>query len=122
MPSPIAIQLYTLRQFTKTADDLARTFARVKKMGYDAVQVSAIGKVITPQEVAAALKNEGLACVATHMPLDRLRDQTADVIAEHKSWGCEYVALGHANFRTADGWRRSFRTLTPSPPNSPAAA
>ncbi|MGC4031867.1 MAG: sugar phosphate isomerase/epimerase [Tepidisphaeraceae bacterium] len=103
MSTQIALQLYTLRNFTKTPDDIARTLNRVKKIGYDAVQVSALGK-IEPEKLADILKNEGLVCCATHVGLDRLRDQTENVIAEHKLWGCEYTALGHANFRTAEGW------------------
>ena len=105
MATQLALQLYTLRNFTKTPDDIARTLARVKKIGYDAVQVSAIGK-IDDAEMANLLKNEGLVCCATHAGLDRLRDQTDAVIAQHKAWNCEYVALGHTNHRTLDGWRQ----------------
>ena len=106
MPTEIALQLYTLRQFTKTPDDIARTLARVKKMGYDAVQVSAIGK-IEPQKLANILKNEGLACCATHMSLERMRDETAAVIAEHQLYGCKYAAIGGTGYKdmSAEKWQ-----------------
>lgn len=103
MASQIALQLYTVRQFTKTPEDIAKTLAKVKKLGFDAVQVSAIGK-IDDAELAKILKNEGLTCCATHVGLDRLRDQTDAVIAQHQAWGCQYTALGHVNYRTAAEW------------------
>lgn len=93
MPVPIALQLYTLRDHTKTPADVAKTFARVKKIGYDAVQCSALGP-IEPKELATILKNEGLACVATHQSLDLLENHTQQVIENHQLWGCAYTALG----------------------------
>jgi sugar phosphate isomerase/epimerase len=89
----IAAQMYTLREFTKTPKDIATTLGRVKKMGYDAVQLSALGK-IDPKELAAMLRGEGLICCATHVSLERLRDETAAVIEEHRLWGCKYTAIG----------------------------
>jgi len=89
----IAAQMYTLREFTKTPADIAATLRKVKKLGYDAVQVSAFGK-IDPKELAGILSGEGLTCCATHVSLEQLRDETARVIDEHKLWGCKYTAIG----------------------------
>ncbi|MGD0768610.1 MAG: sugar phosphate isomerase/epimerase [Tepidisphaeraceae bacterium] len=91
MGSTIAAQMYTLRDFTKTPRDIAATLARVKKMGYDAVQLSALGK-IDAHELAGILRGEGLACCATHVSPDRMRDETAQVIEEHHLWNCKYTA------------------------------
>jgi sugar phosphate isomerase/epimerase len=89
----IAAQLYTLREFTKTPADIARTLARVKKIGYDGVQCSALGP-IEPAELGKLLQNEGLACVATHVALDRLEKEPRKVIEEHALWGCKHTAIG----------------------------
>ena len=89
----IAAQLYTLRDFTKTPADIARTLARVKKIGYDGVQCSALGK-IEPAELARILKNEGLTCVATHVKLDDLEKEPQRIIDEHKLWDCKLTAVG----------------------------
>ena len=62
--SVIAAQLYTLREFTKTPADIARTLRKVKQAGYDAVQASALGP-IEPAELARILQGEGLVCCAT---------------------------------------------------------
>ena len=89
----IGAQLYTLREFTKTPADIARTMARVKKLGYNGVQCSALGP-IDPKELAKILQNEGLACLATHVPMDRLEKEPQKVIEEHKLWNCKYTAAG----------------------------
>src|ERR1035437_8455655 len=79
--SPFAAQMYTLREFTKTPADIAKSLARVRKIGYEAVQLSALGK-IDPKELATILKNEGLAVPATHVSPDRMRNETQAVIDE----------------------------------------
>ena len=45
--SVIGAQLYTLRDHLKTPPDIAKTLARVRKMGYEAVQVSGVGAIDT---------------------------------------------------------------------------
>src|SRR5215213_10236359 len=89
----IAAQLYTLRDFTKTPADIASTMKRVKQMGYDAVQCSALGP-IDAKELAKIMQGEGLTCVATHTPLDRMEKEPQKVIDDHKTWGCKFTALG----------------------------
>ncbi|MBV8782044.1 MAG: sugar phosphate isomerase/epimerase [Phycisphaerae bacterium] len=93
MTAQIAAQLYTLRDYTKTPADIARTLSRVKKLGYDAVQLSALGP-IAPNELASILQNEGLICCATHTPRDRLENEPQAVIEEHRLWNCTYTAIG----------------------------
>jgi len=89
----IAAQLYTLREYTRTAEELDRALARVAAIGYAAVQVSAIGP-IDPREVKASADRHGLAICATHVPYARLVDDLDAVIAEHRLWNCRYVGLG----------------------------
>src|SRR5213592_4644886 len=91
--SQIGAQLYTLREYTKTPADIAKTMARVKKMGYDAVQVSALGP-IEASELAKILKNEGLTCAATHTSTEKMSNETQKLIDEHNLWGCKYTAIG----------------------------
>lgn len=93
MNRQIAAQLYTLREYTKTADQFARTLQKVRELGYPSVQISAIGP-IPPAEVARILRNSGLSCCATHASLDRMKNDSAALIEELKSWGCQYTAVG----------------------------
>ncbi len=89
----LAAQLFTLREFLKTPDDVKETLKKVKTIGYDAVQVSGVGP-IDPALLKTYADEAGLKICATHISADRLRNDLENVIKEHKLWGCEYVGLG----------------------------
>ncbi|MCX5659715.1 MAG: sugar phosphate isomerase/epimerase [Planctomycetota bacterium] len=90
--SVIGAQMYTLRDHLKTPPDMVKTCKRVKQMGYDAVQVSAFGP-IEVVELAKILDGEGLACAATHVGLDMMKDVTK-CVDYHAALKCRYAAIG----------------------------
>jgi len=81
--------------------------AKVKQIGYDAVQLSALGP-IDPQQLKDILDQNELTVAATHVPFDRMRDEPDAVIAEHKLWGCHDIALGGMtqDYRNPAGYTR----------------
>lgn len=89
----IAAQLYTLREFLKTAEDIEKTLKKVKEIGYEAIQVSGMGP-IDPQDLKTIVDREDLTICATHIGFDRLQNDLEAVINEHKLWDCKYVGLG----------------------------
>src|SRR5436305_1584150 len=89
----IGAQLYTLREFLKTPDDIARTLPKVAALGYRAVQLSALGP-IEPARLRALLDDAGLTAAATHVGFERLRDDLAGVVEEHRVLGCRHTAIG----------------------------
>lgn len=89
----IAAQLYTVREFTRTEKEIAATLKRIKEIGYDCVQLSALGPC-RPAFLAEQLEKYGLTVCATHTPFDRIVTDTDAVIAEHKLLGVRYVGLG----------------------------
>jgi sugar phosphate isomerase/epimerase len=91
--STVAAQLYTLREYTKVPSDLRETLARLKKIGYRAVQVSAVGPV-EPAELATMLSDLDLVCCVTHTSFDRMTSDPAGVVADHRLWGCRFTAVG----------------------------
>ena len=90
--STIALTLYTLRQFTQNATDIAQTLHRVKKIGYDYVQFSAMGAV-EPKELRKMLDGEGLGVCSTHVSYTTLRDSFDRMVEDHRVWGATHVAL-----------------------------
>ena len=99
----IAAQMYTLREFCKTPAEIAVACARVKKMGYDGIQMSGMGP-IDPHEMRKILDGEGLVCCATHIPIDRMENETEAVVEEHNILGCKYTAIG--GFFPKESWTR----------------
>lgn len=80
---PIAVQLYTLRTLP---DDLATTLGKVAAAGFSAVET------IGDHGMAAGalrdlLDQHQLQVIATHLPLERLRDDLPAVIAFNKAVG-----------------------------------
>jgi len=98
----IGAQMYTAREFCKTPADIAKSCAKVKAMGYDGIQASGMGD-IAPAELKRILDGEGLACAATHVGLNRMRDETEAVIEEHETLACAYTAIG-GFFPKAEDW------------------
>lgn len=89
----LAAQLYTVRDFTQTAEGLAASLKKIQAMGYSAVQISAIGP-IPDGEVKAILEEARLKACITH---DRGAWPWQDldgIIAQHKLWECPNAALG----------------------------
>ena len=91
--SKIAVTLYTLRDFVQTPADIADTLKKVKSIGYDHIQLSALGPV-DPAELGAMIRDAGLHVCATHVPFERLQEKPDEVAAEHRLWGCEHIAVG----------------------------
>ena len=99
----IGAQLYTLRDHLKTPDDMARTFERVKAMGYDAVQCSALGP-IESQALGKLLRDADLQCAVTHVSPNLITDTNA-CVDHHRALDCKYTAVGGAGrLLTAEQW------------------
>lgn len=89
----IAAQLYTLRTFLKTTEDIKESLKKVRNIGYEAVQVSGVGP-IEPAHLKRIADKLGINICVTHIPFDRIKNDTENVIREHQMWGCKYVGLG----------------------------
>jgi len=90
----IGAQLYTVREFTQTSEGFAETIKKIADMGYECVQISAIGAEISAEEVARICQANNLEIVITHMPLARIISETEQVIKEHATMGAKYIGLG----------------------------
>jgi sugar phosphate isomerase/epimerase len=89
----LAAQLYTVRDFTKSAAELAATLRKVREIGYTAVQLSAIGP-IPHSEVKVMVDDLGLTICNTHIGYEPLWNDLNSVIAQHHLWNCKHVAIG----------------------------
>jgi len=87
----VGVQLYTLRDFTKTAKETAETLRKVKEMGYNYVQVSAVDEPKDVKELKKLLDDNGLIAVSTHTGYEAIVKETDKVIEEHKILGCEAI-------------------------------
>ncbi len=89
-----AAQLFTLRN--ELEQDFPGTLRTLKAMGWPAVQISGL-RNHTKEQIAAALQETGLRTAGMHVPLDRFRNDLAEVLAEAelfqtKDLICPFVA------------------------------
>lgn len=89
----LGAQLFTLRDYTQTVKDLDYSLGRVKEMGYQTVQISAIGP-IPAEKVRELCDKHGLEIVLTHTDPNRILNDTEAVIREHDVMGCKYIGIG----------------------------
>lgn len=92
--SQVAAQLFTCRDFLQTPQEIARTLRRVREIGYEAVQVSAMGP-IAEEELCAILDGEGLICCATHEPAARILEEPRSVVERLRKLRCAYTAYSY---------------------------
>lgn len=114
MEHVLGAQLYTVRQFTKTIEDIATTLEKVADIGYRAIQISGFGPV-DPKEVARIAEDNGLTIAATHMGWDRFQNDLDALVEEHLLWKCKHPAIGGlpAEYRSLDGVARFVDELGP---------
>jgi len=98
----IGAQLYTVRDFTKTKENLYDTLKKISEIGYSCLQISAIGTEITVDEVVEICNELNLEIVITHTSLDRIINETDVVIKEHKLMGAKYIGLGALTWGTGN--------------------
>ena len=96
MTKPVmAIQLYTLRDYIKNAEDFDKTLSKLKKWGVNDVQISAIGD-FPAKEQGEILKKNDIKCCITHKSFDRMLSELDEMIAEHKEIECDAMGIGSA--------------------------
>lgn len=106
-------QFYSIRDLTATPEGLREAFRQTKEIGYDVVQISGIGAAVTAKDIAACVREFDLPVVCTHIPFDRLVNETDTVIAEHKLFGCPEIGIGGigSNYATIEEAKVKFDAL-----------
>lgn len=88
----IAAQLYTVRDFLKTPEDIAASMKKIRAIGYEAVQVSGMAPM-DESELMRILDGEGLTCCATHEATKLIVEEPQRVVERLQKLGCKYTAV-----------------------------
>jgi sugar phosphate isomerase/epimerase len=110
-PAPIALQLWTVR--AALADDADLALARVRAVGFSAVELAPLPPGLEPARFAEALADHGLAVVSVHVVLPTPATM-ADVAGAARACRCSKV-IWH-------GWPRDPRFASPAGVRDLAAA
>ena len=114
MSIPVGAQLYSVRDLMQTPEQIEATLRRIAAIGYRYIQLS--GFVYDPTTMRALCDNLGLKAKLTHTPPERILNDTATVIKEHKRLGCPYVGLGGmpGEYRCAGGAQKFLDDFKPA--------
>jgi len=86
------INLYSVHKLIKTEEGLLDTAQKLKEMGYISMQYS--GAEFIPERLKRVSEATGLPFVLTHMPADRIVNDTDKLMEEHAVFGCKNIGLG----------------------------
>ena len=89
----LGAQLYTIRDFTRTPEDITKSLHKIKDLGFDDIQISGFGPM-DPHALADLVNELGLYVCCTHSPFDRMQNDLDQLIYEHKLMHCDTIGLG----------------------------
>lgn len=88
----IGLNLYSIRNLIKTEEDFLATAHKLREMGYAYLQFS--GAEYDPACIQRVSEASGLPICLTHVPMERILNDTDALMAEHESFGCRNIGLG----------------------------
>lgn len=111
--SKISLQMYTLREHTKTLGDLENTLGRLKEIGFENLQYSVPGTFDAKEVIklfeAAQMKNDSVFC-----PWLQLEEKAGEMIEQAQMFGTKYLrieSLPNALATTAAGYKAFAHSL-----------
>jgi sugar phosphate isomerase/epimerase len=87
----IVAQLYTVRDYLKTPEDIAASMKKLSKIGYKSVQLCGLGP-LSEAEYTKILDGEGLTCVSTHDDSEEIVNAPEKVLERMDKLNCIYTA------------------------------
>jgi sugar phosphate isomerase/epimerase len=111
----LGAQLYTVRRYTRSINEVRETLKKVARIGYTAVQVSGMGPSIKTNDVAQAVTDAGLTVGGAHVDWSVLLKDPGPVIEELKLYRCQHAAIGGLppEYYSLEGIKRFLDELTP---------
>ena len=92
MIEKLGVQLFTVRDFMKTPEELRETFRKLKAIGYDQGQTA--GCAVPYAEFGQIAKEEGFEIVGTHDNFDRMYEDFEASYADHQLLGTKIMGIG----------------------------
>lgn len=84
--------MFSLREQIKTEGDFLATANRLKEMGYSYLQFS--GAPFDAEMIKRVSEASGMPVYLTHVPMDRILNDTDKLMEEHALFGCHNIGLG----------------------------
>ncbi|MBQ4119419.1 MAG: sugar phosphate isomerase/epimerase [Clostridia bacterium] len=96
----LGVQLYTIRDFMDTPENVRASFKRLKSLGYDEAQTA--GSQIPYEEFAGIAKEEGIDIIGTHENFDRMVNDFDEAVRIQQLLGARYMGIGGRGLMTEE--------------------
>ncbi len=100
MIKSIGLQLWSVKDYLKSEDEVKSTFKKLKEMGYDEVQTA--GAPVPYEDLARIAKENGLKIVGTHYSFEKMENDIEGAIADHKAMETTNMGIGGYHFKTEE--------------------
>lgn len=88
----IGLNLFSLRNLIQTEEEFLSAARTLKAAGYTYFQYS--GAAFDPERIKRVSEETGMPVTLTHVPLDRILNDTEKLMEEHAVFGCKNIGLG----------------------------
>ena len=88
----VGLNLFSIRNHIQTEEAFLNVALKLKDAGYDYLQFS--GSPLTADAIKRVVDQSGMPVYLTHMPMDRIVNDTNKLMEEHDLFGCKNIGLG----------------------------
>jgi sugar phosphate isomerase/epimerase len=86
------LNLFSIRNLIATEEDFLSTAKKLKEMGYAYLQYS--GAPYDVERIKRVSEETEMPICLTHVPFERIVNDTENLMDEHEKFGCKYIGLG----------------------------
>ena len=90
------LNLFSIKNLLTTEEDFFNTVKALKEMGYSYLQFS--GAEFIPERIKRISETLDMPICLTHVPMDRIINETDKLMEEHSLFGCKNIGLGMMPF------------------------
>jgi sugar phosphate isomerase/epimerase len=108
----IALQLYTVREFLKTPQDIESSFKKIRDIGYEMVELASITG-IDDANLKQLFDRSGIFCASMHIKVAQITDELNLTIQKMKTLGCVHAAVAWSGpeYRNPEGVKKLAQIL-----------
>jgi len=88
------LQLYSVRDYFTTENDIEFAFKALAEMGYKFGQTAGVYAGIDPVKFGQLARDAGICLFSTHYDWDRIKNDYDGTVAYHKAIGADYIGIG----------------------------
>lgn len=92
------LNLYSIRNLIQTEEDFLQTAIKLKEMGYSYMQFS--GAPFDAEKIKRVSEKSGMPVYLTHVPYNRIVNDTEALMEEHAKFNCKNIGLGAMSFNS----------------------